>query len=117
MVISLVGWFFQLLEPLVILLMWDKRVVECIDEAVGTFSLSCKFKSVLDQFVWAFSGAYSPNDNSERLLLWEELFGTLHWWDIPWCIGGDFNVTRFMNECAGVPHSTPDMGEFLDFIF
>jgi hypothetical protein len=36
-----------------ILLMWDKLDVECIEEEVGTFSLSCKFKSVLHQFVWA----------------------------------------------------------------
>lgn len=39
-----------------ILLMWDKLDVECIEEEVGTYSLSCKFKSVLDQFVWALSG-------------------------------------------------------------
>jgi hypothetical protein len=60
-----------------ILLMWGKRDVECIDQAIGSFSLSCKFKSVLDQFVWAFSGVYGPNDNSEKLLLWEELSGAL----------------------------------------
>lgn len=28
--------------------MWDKHVVECIDEAVGTFSIFRKFKFVLD---------------------------------------------------------------------
>jgi hypothetical protein len=99
-----------------ILLMWDKRAVECIDEAIGTFSLSCKFKSVLDQFVWAFSGVYGPNDNSERILLWEELSGISHLWDIPWCIGGDFNVARYMYERAGVPRSTTAMGEFSNFI-
>jgi exonuclease III len=37
-----------------ILLMWDKRAVECTEEAVGTFSISCKFERVMDQFVWAF---------------------------------------------------------------
>ena len=31
-----------------IILMWDKRVVECIEEAVSTFSISCKLKYVLD---------------------------------------------------------------------
>jgi hypothetical protein len=48
-----------------ILLMWDKRVVECLEEAVGSISISCKFKSILEQFVWAFSGIYGPIDNSE----------------------------------------------------
>jgi hypothetical protein len=45
--------------------MWDKCVVECLEEAVGTFSLFCKFNSVLDQFVWAFSGVYGPNSDSK----------------------------------------------------
>jgi hypothetical protein len=31
-----------------ILLMWDKRTVECLDVVEGTFSLSCKFLSVSD---------------------------------------------------------------------
>lgn len=34
-----------------ILLMWDKRVMEFIEEAVGTFLMFCKFKSVLNQFL------------------------------------------------------------------
>jgi hypothetical protein len=33
-----------------ILLMWDRRVVEKIDEVVGDFSISCRFRSVIDQF-------------------------------------------------------------------
>jgi hypothetical protein len=55
-----------------ILLMWDKLDVECIEEEVGTFSLSCKFKSVLDQFVWALSGVYGPNADSHRHFLWKD---------------------------------------------
>jgi hypothetical protein len=31
-----------------ILLMWDKRVVEKLEDAVGYFSVSCKFKNVED---------------------------------------------------------------------
>lgn len=54
---------------------WNKRVVECIDEAMGTFSISCKFKSVMDQLVWAFSRVYGPYADFERQYLWEELSG------------------------------------------
>jgi hypothetical protein len=34
-----------------------------------------------------------------------------------WCIGGDFNVTRFPSERSGDVHFCPAMVEFLDFIF
>ena len=35
-----------------VLLMWDTRVVNKVEEAVGRFLVSCKFTSVCDQFVW-----------------------------------------------------------------
>jgi exonuclease III len=65
-----------------ILLMWDKCIVDCLYVVVGTFSLSCKFLSVLDQFVWAFSGVYGPNADPDRNFLWEELSGIIRWWDV-----------------------------------
>ena len=49
-----------------VLLMWDNRVVEKLEEAVGRFSVSCKFKNVVDQFVWAFTGVYRPNCDRDR---------------------------------------------------
>uniref|UniRef100_A0A2N9G614 Uncharacterized protein n=1 Tax=Fagus sylvatica TaxID=28930 RepID=A0A2N9G614_FAGSY len=99
-----------------ILLMWDKRVVEKVDEAAGYYSLSCKFRNVLDQFEWSFSGVYGPNLDRERGLLWEELAGLLSWWDVPCCIGGDFNVVRFPSEKSGLVSFNSAMHEFNDFI-
>ena len=49
-----------------ILLMWDRRVVEKIEEAVGHFPISCRFKNVSDQFEWAFTSIYGPNLNKKR---------------------------------------------------
>ena len=49
-----------------VLVMWDKRTVEKIYEAVGRFSVSCKFKNVEDQFEWAFTGIYGPNSDLYR---------------------------------------------------
>ena len=43
-----------------ILLMWDSRVVEKLDDAVGNYSVSCKFRSVVNQSEWVFSGVYGP---------------------------------------------------------
>ena len=96
--------------------MWDKRVVEKVDEVAGYYSLSCKFKNVLDQFEWSFSGVYGPNLDRERGHLWEELAGLLSWWDAPCCIGGDFNVVRFPSEKSGLVSFNSAMHEFNDFI-
>ena len=60
-----------------IILMWDRRVVEKLDEAVGYYSLSCKFRIVTDQFDWIFTRVYGPNLDSERGFFWEELSGLL----------------------------------------
>ena len=99
-----------------ILLLWDKRVLEKMDEAAGQFSLSCKFRNVYNQFEWIFTGVYGSNTDRERRALWEELTGIISWWDAPWCIGGDFNVVRFPSEKSGQgPYSTA-MQDFSDFI-
>ena len=99
-----------------ILLMWDRRMVEKVEEAAGNYSLSCKFKNVFDQFEWIFTGVYGPNLDNERGFLWEELAGLISWWDAPWCIGGDFNVVRFPSEKSGMAVFSPAMNDFSDFI-
>jgi exonuclease III len=100
-----------------ILLMWDKRLVEKIEDAVGSFSVSCKFKNVADQNVWMYSGVYGPNVDRERGLLWDELAGIRSWWGVPWVVGGDFNVVRFPSERFGSVGFSPAMHDFSDFIF
>uniref|UniRef100_A0A2N9HVH9 Elongation factor P C-terminal domain-containing protein n=1 Tax=Fagus sylvatica TaxID=28930 RepID=A0A2N9HVH9_FAGSY len=99
-----------------ILIMWDRRVVAMTDSAVGHFSISCKFRNVLDQKEWAFSGVYGPNINRERNTMWEELAGVVTWWGVPWVVGGDFNAIRFPSERLGASHFTSSMHAFSDFI-
>jgi len=62
-----------------IVLMWDRRAVEKVEEAVGRFSVSCRFKNIGDQFEWAFTGLYGPNSNKRRRKMWEELTGLISW--------------------------------------
>jgi hypothetical protein len=75
--------------------MWDRRVVEKLEVCVGRFIIACYFRSVSDNFEWAFAGVYSPNNNNDRKLLWDELVGIMSWWEVPWCIGGDFDAIRY----------------------
>lgn len=43
-----------------VLVMWDRMVVEKMEEFLGAYS----FKSVVDNFMWAFAGIYGTNLDS-----------------------------------------------------
>jgi hypothetical protein len=96
-----------------ILLMWDRRVVTKLDMCLGNYVAACSFRNVEDGFMWAFAGVYGPSRYNLRRFLWEELAGLLCIWDLPWCIGGDFNATIFLNERSGGAGAALD---FVDFI-
>lgn len=98
-----------------ILLMWDKRIVNKLEDVVGYYSVSRKFKNIANQKVWMFYGVYGPNVNSERGVLWEELAGIHHWWRVSWCMGKDFNVVRFLSEMMGFVAFSSAMYDFSDF--
>jgi hypothetical protein len=100
-----------------ILLMWDKRVVSRLEMEVGDYVVACMFKNVVDGFEWAFARVYGPNDNSDRRWLWDEMAGLLSFWELPWVLGGDFNVIRFPSERSGGRRISSAMREFSDFIF
>jgi exonuclease III len=99
------------------LLMWDKRIVEKIDVFVGEYVLACSFRSVEEDFSWAYAGVYGPNLDAFRSSLWDELAGLISWWEMSWCIGGDFNVIRFPMERSSGVRLNSSMLEFSDFIF
>ena len=96
--------------------MWDRRAVEKVEEVVGRFSVSCKFKNVGNQFEWAFTGLYGPNLNKRHRKMWEKLTGLISWWEVPWCLGSDFNIIRFPSERLGAATCTRAMYGFYDFI-
>ena len=50
-------------------MMWDTRVMTKMEKLVGRFSVFCKFTSVSDQFVWVFTGVYSPNLHKDKRFL------------------------------------------------
>ena len=98
------------------LLVWDKRVFEKVDCAVGRFSVNVLFKGAVDDFVWACSGVYGPNEDSQRGALWEELSRMHSRWNTAWCVFGDFNIIRYPSERLGCETLSPAMFAFSDFI-
>jgi hypothetical protein len=59
---------------------------------------------------------YGPNLDMDRRLLWDELAGVLSLWNLPCCLGGDFNVTRFPSERLGTARLDHAIMEFSYFI-
>jgi hypothetical protein len=53
-----------------ILIMWDRRVVEKVDDCVGRYTLAVSLHNIDDNFLWAFGGVYEPNDDGERRVFW-----------------------------------------------
>ena len=81
--------------------MWDRRVLEKMEDMVGLYSISIRWQGVVDGFEWACSRVYGLNVDSLRGFLWDELIGVRVAWDVPWCCLGDFKVIRFPSEKLG----------------
>ncbi|KAG6643357.1 hypothetical protein CIPAW_09G205800 [Carya illinoinensis] len=97
--------------------MWNRRVVELRDHLVGEFLVACHFKNLEDGFEWAFAGVYGPTVDCSRSLLWDEMLGVCRWWNLPWCFGGDFNLTHFPSEKSGESNFSHAMSSSSDLIF
>ena len=99
-----------------IVLMWDKRILERIENEVGTFSVSCRWKGISDGFEWACSGIYGPNLDGIKSAMWGELSDVKQRWNVPWCAIGDFNVVCFPSERLGCESFGLSMSKFSDWI-
>ena len=82
---------------------------------MGSFIVVCSFRNVEENFVWAFAGVYAPNDGVRRY--WDELVGLISWWELSWCIGGDFNVVWHPSEKSSDSRQSLTMVDFSDVIF
>ena len=47
---------------------------------------------------WVFKGVYGPTKRGSREERWEDLGAVMGLWGDPWCLGGDFNIIRFLRE-------------------
>ncbi|RVW49728.1 hypothetical protein CK203_070052 [Vitis vinifera] len=99
-----------------ILVCWDKRTLDVLDVEVGQFSISCRVRNVEDGLIWMFTGVYGPFSREERDCLWEELGAIRGLWDVPWCLGGDFNITLFQGERSRQGRITGAMRRFAQMV-
>lgn len=60
----------------------------------GAFSLSLAFRNIGEHETWVQTNVYGPTDYDDREDFWGELAAIRGWWNIPWCLCGDFNATK-----------------------
>ncbi|XVF04129.1 hypothetical protein REPUB_Repub05bG0055500 [Reevesia pubescens] len=82
----------------------DSRFILLIGE-IKSLNLTCGIGNV-----------YAPNDDGERARFWEEFASILGCYDVPWILGGDFNVVRFPHEKKGLVLNQGPMNLFSEFI-
>ena len=99
-----------------ILLSWDKRRLSLMESEYGSFSFSCMFTTMEDDFQWMFMGVYNPVDRSFKDFFWEELGSIRGLWNGPWCLGGDFNEILSPNERSGGGRISLAMRRFLEIL-
>lgn len=96
---------------------WDKDFVEVIDSLVGDYTLSISCINKADNFEWVLTNVYGPNKPIERDDFWMKLDNASRLWDLPWCLGGDFNVILKCDEKKGCNKITKSMRYFANFIY
>ena len=99
-----------------IVVFWDSKVLHLVDVEEGSFSISYRFRNYEDNFLWCFTGVYRPTTFKEREGLWDELGAVRGLWNDPWCVAGDFNITRFSEERSGEGRLTGGMRRFSNVI-
>ncbi|KAL4183118.1 hypothetical protein AMTRI_Chr11g153600 [Amborella trichopoda] len=95
---------------------WDPTLHNLLSSRVGKFSVSISLSRVSDSFPLKFTAVYGPNSSSIRPRLWEELNLEASVPPNSWCIGGDFNTTRWSferNSNSMVSQSMTDFSELL----
>ncbi|KAK1297873.1 hypothetical protein QJS10_CPB14g00976 [Acorus calamus] len=99
-----------------VLLCWDGRHRVLEHSRVGEFSLSVMFADRVTSWRWVCSVVYGPNDDALRPRLWGELSAVRADCSLPWCVLGDFNVTRFVEDRNRQGSISPAMASFSDWI-
>ena len=102
MLLDLVSWNGEQWRPRVPLVesccFGITRVLDLIKMEVGAFSVSCHFIYCEHDFGQVFTRVYGPTLSRERENFWIELRDIRGLWSDPWCVGGDFNMVRFLSK-------------------
>lgn len=85
-----------------VMVLWDSRVMEKIDDEFGMYSVPCLFKNLVNGYRWVFTGVHAPVIYHHRGDLWDELLAMMFRWDAHCASEGILMLIRFPNERLGV---------------
>ena len=85
--------------------MWKKDLIIVIDSIPGQFTISILCRTNAGISGWITS-VYSPLSYRHRDQFWWELFGLYGLCSECWCIGGDFNVVRWVMDLKSLTRTT-----------
>ncbi|CAL8995026.1 unnamed protein product [Prunus brigantina] len=99
------------------MVMWNSQTISIYDYEIGEFYISIRILDVSwrggDSWL---SSIYGRCHLRDRRRFWEELAGLFGLCGNKWCIGGDFNVVRFVSKKSNEGRMTSSMKNFNDFI-
>lgn len=75
--------------------LWDESKIQLQEILHGVFSITISFCNMQDLCV---TNVYGSTNYKERKLLWKELKDVQGFVDRFWCVGGYFNVTRWIGD-------------------
>ncbi|RVW43483.1 hypothetical protein CK203_095333 [Vitis vinifera] len=99
-----------------VIICWDKRSLEILGVEEGQFSISCRFRNEGDGAIWVFTGVYGPFSREDREGFMGELGAIRGLWEEPWCLGGDFNITLYIDDRNRTGRITSAMRRFAQII-
>lgn len=97
-----------------ILVVWDVRRVNVVESLIGDFSVSIHVRR--DGEDWWFTGIYDPTKSLAMGSFWYEIVGLWVVCGGNWCLGGDFNAVRNVNEKENSSTYTRSMRRFDELI-
>lgn len=97
-------------------MIWNKARVTSIEAWADSYSASlvATYKGEVQR--WIVTGVYGPVGGVNLGVFLDELDGIRRGWDLPWCIGGDFNEVLYLEERNRATRRTQGIDEFCDFV-